>query len=163
MTDDERTPRRISGEPRPPASSEVVRTRMRQQVRSHTAPEVAARHALHVRGIRYRLHVPVPGLPRRSIDICFAGRKVAVFIDGCFWHGCPVHATAPKSNAAWWRAKLVANRQRDTDTTAHLEKLGWLVLRFWAHESPETIANHVQDVICAVDMANVKMRTAGGS
>jgi DNA mismatch endonuclease (patch repair protein) len=81
---------------------------------------------------------------RRTIDICFQRVKVAVFIDGCFWHGCPEHATAPRANADWWRAKLERNRSRDAETSAHLRRLGWTVLRFWAHESPADVAETVR-------------------
>lgn len=96
--------------------------------------ELAVRRALHAAGLRYRVHYPVPGLPRRTIDIAFTRARVAVFIDGCFWHGCPEHGTAPRSNSAWWAAKLDANRHRDIDTTARLGECGWHVVRVWEHE-----------------------------
>jgi DNA mismatch endonuclease, patch repair protein len=151
MTDNGAAARRTSRELRPPASSDVVRQRMKGQARSNTAPELAVRRLLYARGVRYRLHVPVPGLPRRSIDICLKGRKIAIFLDGCFWHGCPLHATAPKSNAAWWHTKLAANQQRDIETTAHLEELGWEVLRFWTHMTAEVIVDQVRDTIRTID------------
>ncbi len=89
--------------------------------------------------MRYRVSVPVPGMPRRAIDIAFTKAKIAVFMDGCFWHGCPEHATQPKTNAEWWRAKLDRNMARDVETTDHLKAEGWTVLRFWEHESPSTL------------------------
>jgi DNA mismatch endonuclease (patch repair protein) len=80
---------------------------------------------------------------RRTIDIVFGPARIAVFMDGCFWHGCPQHATQPKSNAEWWRAKLDKNVVRDLQTTKYLEETGWTVLRFWEHESPEAVAHTV--------------------
>jgi DNA mismatch endonuclease (patch repair protein) len=82
-------------------------------------------------------------MSRRTIDIVFTRSKVAVFLDGCFWHGCPDHATSPRSNAEWWRAKLDRNMSRDRETTEHLASEGWLVLRFWEHEATEDIARQV--------------------
>lgn len=82
-------------------------------------------------------------MPRRTIDIVFTKAKVAIFLDGCFWHGCPEHATHPKVNAAWWRAKLDKNMARDLETTEHLQAEGWTVLRFWEHESPEDVARRI--------------------
>jgi DNA mismatch endonuclease (patch repair protein) len=76
---------------------------------------------------------PLPGLPRRRADLAFPRAKVAVFVDGCFWHSCPQHATLPSNNAAWWSAKLARNRERDMHTTAHLQTLGWTVVRIWEH------------------------------
>ncbi|MFD3439614.1 very short patch repair endonuclease [Streptomyces sp. NPDC058685] len=124
-------------------SSAAVSARMSRQVSRDTAPEVAVRKLLHGAGLRYRVNVPVPGMRRRTIDIVFGKAKVAVFLDGCFWHGCPQHATHPKANAEWWRTKLDRNMARDRETTDHLQAQGWTVLRFWEHESPETIARAV--------------------
>ncbi|MFG3345579.1 very short patch repair endonuclease [Streptomyces sp. NPDC048018] len=113
---------------------------MSLQGRRDTAPEVAVRKLLHAAGLRFRVNVPVPGMPRRTIDIAWTNARIAVFLDGCFWHGCPEHATQPKANADWWRAKLDKNMARDLETTKHLEAAGWTVLRFWEHESPEEVA-----------------------
>lgn len=124
-------------------SSAGVSTRMSRQVSRDTACEIAVRKLLHAEGMRYRLHVPVPGMPRRTIDIAFGRAKIAIFLDGCFWHGCPVHATQPKANAEWWRTKLTKNMARDRETTDHLKALGWTVLRFWEHEDPEAVARAV--------------------
>lgn len=108
-------------------------------------PELAVRRLLHAAGLRYRLQVKVPGMPRRTIDIAFPGAKVAVFLDGCFWHGCPEHATQPKANAQWWREKLDKNMARDRETSELLAAAGWTVLRFWEHEAPEAVAARVID------------------
>ncbi|WP_051801378.1 very short patch repair endonuclease [Streptomyces sp. NRRL F-525] len=116
---------------------------MSRQGSRDTTPDLAVRRLLHAAGLRYRVSVPVPGLPRRTIDIVFTRNKIAVFMDGCFWHGCPEHATQPKANAEWWRAKLDENMARDVETTDHLTAEGWTVLRFWEHESPERVSHRV--------------------
>ncbi len=94
-------------------------------------------------------------MPRRSIDIAFPGIKVAVFLDGCFWHGCPQHATSPKANADWWRQKLDRNIARDRETNEHLVEAGWTVLRFWEHQDPAAVA---ADVAAAVAVAKASRR-----
>ncbi|UER54609.1 very short patch repair endonuclease [Kineosporiaceae bacterium SCSIO 59966] len=111
--------------------------------RKDNGSELAVRRLLHGAGYRFRVHYPVPGLPRRTIDIAFTRAKVAVFVDGCFWHGCPEHGTRPRSNAEWWSSKLDANMARDRDTDDALEKLGWTVLRLWEHEEPARAAERV--------------------
>ncbi|RKN11650.1 very short patch repair endonuclease [Streptomyces radicis] len=120
---------------------------MSRQARRDTRPELAVRRLLYAAGHRYRLQRKVPGMPRRTIDIAFPGARVAVFLDGCFWHGCPEHATSPRANGAWWRAKLDTNVARDRETTARLTDEGWRVLRFWEHESPEVVAGEVARVV----------------
>lgn len=107
---------------------------MSRQRRRDTGPEVDLRRLLHARGLRYRVAWPIPGLRRRTVDIAFTRRRVAVFVDGCFWHSCPEHGTAPHANSAWWRDKLATNRERDRATDAHLASLGWTVIRVWEHE-----------------------------
>ncbi|MGW6985183.1 very short patch repair endonuclease [Streptomyces sp. NPDC054932] len=124
-------------------SSPGVSARMSRQASRATTPELAVRRLLHASGLRYRVNFPVPGIRRRTIDIAFTRAKIAVFLDGCFWHGCPEHATRPKANAEWWRAKLEKNMSRDRETTAHLEAVGWTVLRFWEHQSPEEVAREI--------------------
>ncbi|MCZ0979748.1 very short patch repair endonuclease [Streptomyces diastatochromogenes] len=113
---------------------------MSRQPSKDTAAELAVRRLIHAAGLRYRVEFPVPGMARRRIDVAFTSVKVAVLIDGCFWHGCPEHATQPKANAEWWRQKLDRNMARDKETTEHLEAQGWAVLRFWEHELPEDVA-----------------------
>lgn len=83
---------------------------------------------------------------RRTIDIAFTRVKVAVFLDGCFWHGCPLHATSPKASEEWWLAKLDRNVTRDAETVEHLESQGWTVLRFWEHEKPSVISERIEEV-----------------
>src|SRR6478752_732050 len=119
---------------RPAASSADIELRMKRQLRRDTKPELAVRRLLHAYGVRYRVDAKLePGLRVRG-DIVWRGRKIVVFVDGCFWHGCPVHATAPKANADWWREKLDANIARDKRTNAELIERGWKVMRFWEHE-----------------------------
>lgn len=120
--------------------------------RRDNGPETAVRRRMHAMGLRYRVAWPVPGQRRRTIDIAFTRAKVAVYIDGCFWHGCPLHGTVPRSNRSWWETKLAANRARDTSATAQLQQLGWTVLRFWEHESPDSVAERVYAVVRATAM-----------
>ena len=109
---------------------------MQRMPRRDTKPEIALRRELHARGLRYRVDMaPVPGLRRRA-DVVFTRWRLAVFLDGCFWHRCPSHGTAPKNNAEWWSAKLDGNVARDRDTDRKLSAAGWSVLRLWEHESP---------------------------
>lgn len=117
--------------------------RMSKQRRVDTAPELALRRLLHARGLRYRVALPVPGRPRRSMDLGFTRARVAVFVDGCFWHACPAHATQPKENGAWWEEKLQANVARDRDTDDLLTAQGWTVVRVWEHETAEVAAKRV--------------------
>lgn len=117
---------------------------MREQKRIGTAPELALRRALHARGHRYRVGLRVPGRSRRTIDIAFTRPSVAVFVDGCFWHACPEHATSPRSNATWWAEKLATNVARDRDTDAHLRDDGWSVVRVWEHELTRTAVELVE-------------------
>jgi DNA mismatch endonuclease (patch repair protein) len=133
--------------PRPVASSEAVRRRMSIARRKDTKPELDLRRLLHARGMRYRVVYPVPGRPRRSIDVAFTRAKVAVFVDGCFWHACPDHRTQPRANSEWWTAKLARNVARDRETDEHLTALGWTVLRFWEHENMGNAAEAVERVL----------------
>lgn len=120
---------------------------MSRQARKDTGPELAVRRLLHRSGLRYRVNVPVPGMPRRTMDISFSRARVAVFLDGCFWHGCPQHATSPKANAEWWRTKLDRNMARDRETDEHLAGQGWTVLRFWEHESAVDVARLIDAAV----------------
>ena len=115
--------------------------------RRDTAPELAVRRALHAAGLRYRVQLPVPGKGRRSIDIAFPRARLAVFVDGCFWHGCPEHGVEPKANSEWWRWKLQRNQNRDRDTTGLLQDQGWMVLRVWEHESPSQVVAEVKRLL----------------
>ncbi|WP_327403731.1 very short patch repair endonuclease [Streptomyces sp. NBC_01288] len=120
---------------------------MSRQASKDTEAELAVRRLLHAGGLRYRVEYPVPDMPRRRIDVAFTRAKVAVLIDGCFWHGCPQHATRPKANADWWRTKLDRNMARDRETTEHLRTAGWTVLRFWEHMPAEEVAATVRAVV----------------
>jgi DNA mismatch endonuclease, patch repair protein len=94
--------------------------------------------------------VDYPVLPRRRADIAFPKRQIAVFIDGCYWHGCPAHGTASKANAEFWAEKLLANKTRDRDTDLRLGEVGWTVLRFWEHEDIDDVAGRIEATVRAV-------------
>jgi DNA mismatch endonuclease, patch repair protein len=126
-------------------SSDAVSRRMSVQRRRDTEPEVLLRRELHRRGYRFRVNYPVPGRRRRTIDIAFTRHRLAVFVDGCFWHACPTHATWPGANSTWWRQKLEGNRERDTETEALLAEAGWTVLRIWEHEGVADAARLVAE------------------
>lgn len=112
--------------------------------RRDTAAEVALRSALHRLGLRFRVdQPPIPRIRRRA-DIVFRKAKVAVFVDGCFWHGCPDHGTWPRANASFWRDKIETNRRRDVNTDRLLREAGWQVLRFWEHDDVELAARVVE-------------------
>lgn len=112
-----------------------------------TAPELAIRRAVHALGLRYRVAVrPLHGI-RRSADLVFPRAKVAVFVDGCFWHGCPEHYREPASNVDFWRLKVATNRARDLETTELFRLSGWVVLRFWAHDDPMIAAEEIRQVV----------------
>lgn len=105
-----------------------------------TKPELAVRRLLHARGLRYRVNMrPLPSL-RRTADIVFPRKQVAIFIDGCYWHGCPEHYVSSKSNRDYWAPKIAANAERDAETTRLLLDAGWTVLRYWSHVPPEEVA-----------------------
>ncbi len=121
-----------------------------QRVRQkNTSAESALRHELHALGLRYHVQVSVLTKPRRVADVAFVGPRVAVFVDGCFWHGCPSHATWPKENAEFWRTKIIANQDRDRDTDARLRADGWEVVRVWAHETPNEVALRIAELVRA--------------
>jgi DNA mismatch endonuclease (patch repair protein) len=118
-----------------------------QATRQRNTPgELALRLALSRMGLRYRVDASLPGTRRRA-DVAFARAKVAVFVDGCFWHGCPEHGTWPKANAAWWRRKLEGNVARDRDTDAQLSALGWCVFRIWEHQNPVAAAASIATAV----------------
>lgn len=132
--------------PSPPASSAAVRKVM-QGNQSGTKIEAAVGSAMHRRRLRYRKHVkPEPSL-RCTADFVFRGARVAVFIDGCFWHGCPQHGRLPKDPTGYWGIKLRRNFERDRRNDEALTGMGWTVLRFWEHEAPEKIAAAVESEV----------------
>ena len=130
----------------PKASSASALARMKNARRRDTSCELAIRSLVHRDGLRYRVDWPLPSTRRRA-DLAFTRAKVAVFVDGCFWHGCPAHATWPKANAAWWRAKIETNKRRDLDTVERLQTMGWKVLRFWEHEDSERAARRIAAIV----------------
>ena len=125
------------------ASSEGARSTMRANRRRDTKPELRVRALLHANGLRYRVDSAPGSDRRRRADIVFTRARLAVFIDGCFWHGCPEHFVSPKSNADYWVPKIETNRRRDLDTTAQLESEGWTVLRYWEHDDPQSVAEAI--------------------
>ncbi|MFF9339526.1 very short patch repair endonuclease [Streptomyces sp. NPDC014773] len=128
-------------------TTESTRSRMSRQRSRDTGVEMALRRALHASGFRYRVHRrPLKGV-RREADIVFGPAKVAVFVDGCFWHGCPEHATWPKRNSAFWREKIEKNRARDRNTDARLQEAGWASVRVWEHESAIEAAVRVAAIV----------------
>lgn len=130
----------------PPASSADALRRMTSQRQRDTKGELELRSLLHRRGLRFRVHALLPGLRRRS-DIVFTRARVAVFVDGCFWHGCPEHGSWPKQNANWWREKIEANQRRDLDTDARLKAAGWTVVRVWEHDDPMRAAERITEIV----------------
>ncbi len=133
------------------ASSEGVRRSMQANRRCDTGPERRLRSALYARGLRFRkdYRVDLDGL-RVRIDVAFPRAKVAAFVDGCFWHRCPKHGSDPRRNGEFWRRKLDANVQRDNRVDLALTAAGWIVVRVWEHERPETAADQILSVLGAV-------------
>ncbi|MFB7113781.1 very short patch repair endonuclease [Streptomyces sp. NPDC056291] len=131
------------------ASSDAARATMRANRSRDTKPELALRRAVHALGLRYRVSVrPLPSL-RRTADLVFPRAKVAVFLDGCFWHGCPNHHTLAATNSEYWQEKVRRNRERDRDTSRRLAEAGWIVLRIWEHEDPGEAALKVAEAVKA--------------
>jgi DNA (cytosine-5)-methyltransferase 1 len=125
----------------------ITRKRMTRQRRHDTGPELLLRKAVAAHSLRYRVNRrPVPEL-RREADIVFPTERVAVFVDGCFWHGCPKHARPTKSNTKWWAEKIEANKRRDKETTAALKRASWRVVRVWEHEDPDVAGRRVARVV----------------
>jgi len=125
---------------------------MQANKRRDTAPELALRSELHRRGFRYRVDRPIRTSGERPIrpDIVFIGPRLVVFVDGCFWHGCPEHGTLPKeTNRGYWVEKIAQNKSRDQRQRELLESDGWTVLRFWAHEDPIAAAAEVEKALTA--------------
>jgi DNA mismatch endonuclease (patch repair protein) len=134
----------VSAAAYPHPSSAAVSLRMRRNPSADTKCEVAVRSALHVAGLRFRkgLRLMVGDVKVRP-DVVFTKARVAVFIDGCYWHCCPQHGTQPLHNAAYWSSKLARNVARDQRVTAALTEHGWQVIRAWEHEDPEVVAERV--------------------
>lgn len=109
-----------------------------------STPELAVRRVLHARGHRYRVNYRPLDDRRRTVDIAFTRLKLAVMIDGCFWHGCPDHYRPASTRAAFWAAKIAGNRARDVDTDRRLKEAGWTVVRFWEHDDPESVVEALE-------------------
>lgn len=127
------------------ASSEGVRRSMQSNKSRDTRPELALRRAVHALGLRYRVSARPVSTVRRTADIVFTRARIAVFLDGCFWHGCPDHHTVAKTNAAYWADKVEQNRRRDHETDEILKQAGWQVVRVWEHEPPEESAIRIAE------------------
>jgi DNA mismatch endonuclease, patch repair protein len=131
----------VSSRRRPAPLNQAVSAHMQRMPRSSTGPEILLRRELHRRGLRFRVNHPrLPGRP----DIAFTGARVAVFIDGCFWHACPQHGVMPKNNREWWQDKLTRNVERDREKDEQLDKLAWVAVHIWEHENPIQAADVVE-------------------
>lgn len=127
-----------------PSSPEASR-RMAATRGANNRAERTIRSALHRQGLRFRIQQKlIPGT-NRKVDIVFPRARLAVFVDGCFWHDCPIHGSQPKSNVEWWRRKLRQNVERDQDTNERLRALGWRVIRIWEHEDPEVATERITE------------------
>jgi DNA mismatch endonuclease (patch repair protein) len=121
---------------------------MRAIRRRDSGAERALRSKLHAMGLRFRVDYPIPIHGRKPrADIVFTRRRLAVFVDGCFWHGCPIHGGRPKRNSIYWDAKIARNRERDAEQSARLAASGWTVVRVWEHEDPTIAAQHISHVL----------------
>ncbi|BEL01957.1 very short patch repair endonuclease [Actinoplanes sichuanensis] len=112
-----------------------------------TKPELALRRAVHSRGLRYFVNRRPIKAVRRTADLVFPRIRLAVFLDGCFWHGCPTHHTVAKTNAAFWADKVATNRRRDLETNTKLTEAGWTVVRIWEHEAIEQAADRIVESV----------------
>ncbi len=142
--------------------TDPVRRQMQAQKTAGTRIEMAVRRLLHSEGYRYRVNCRLLPDHRFKGDIVWRGRRLAVFLDGCFWHGCPLHGTTPKSNREWWEAKIAANRERDRRVNELLSDRGWTVLRFWEHDDPTAVASSVASHLSRGSRERSVDRTAAG-
>ena len=128
---------------RPAPLNETVSRQMQKMRRSSTRPETLIRRELHRRGLRFRVNYrSLPGRP----DVVFTSARIAVFVDGCFWHACPDHFVMPKNNREWWREKLEQNVARDRRKDQQLDELGWMVVHAWEHEDPVEVADQIEQL-----------------
>jgi len=132
--------------PYPTPTSAAVTAVMKGNRKTNTVPEIRLRSQLHRLGLRFRRNAPIVDANVRA-DIAFSRAKIAVFVDGCFWHACPEHGTRPRANTAYWRPKLAQNIARDRRNDETLRALGWNVIRVWEHEDPGLAARRVARVV----------------
>ena len=132
---------------RPRATSEASRRSMVANSSRESALERDLRRHLFARGLRFRKHLRVLVDSRCQPDIVFTRARIAVFVDGCFWHRCPEHATDPRLNGEWWKAKLEANVARDRSFDAALTAAGWHVMRFWEHDEVDVMAGVIERAV----------------
>jgi DNA mismatch endonuclease (patch repair protein) len=128
-------------------SSQAAHNRMKAVKRSGTKAEDLLRKALTELGLEYQVNAHPLSKSSRKADVLFPNEKVAIFVDGCFWHGCPIHGTQAKANAEFWHEKIEANKRRDLDTNRQLQENGWLVIRAWEHENPQEVAQRIDKVV----------------
>ena len=144
----------------PNASSPQVRRVMQANYGGDTLPEQALRSGLHKLGLRFRKHARPFAHLRCHADIVFPSKKVCVFVDGCFWHGCPVHHKVPKTNSDWWREKIQANVDRDCRNSKILAENGWHVFRVWEHDLKLACAQRtVENIFCLIQLQNQVKRS----
>ncbi|MEU4557474.1 very short patch repair endonuclease [Actinoplanes sp. NPDC023936] len=124
-----------------------MRKSMQANTGRDTKPELALRRAVHARGLRYYVNRRPIKAVRRTADLVFPRLKLAIFLDGCFWHGCPQHHTVAKTNATFWAEKVATNRRRDRDTNTRLTDAGWTVLRVWEHEPVDQAAARIAETV----------------
>jgi DNA mismatch endonuclease (patch repair protein) len=149
--------------PYPNPTSAEVSARMRRNPRRDTQPEIALRSELHRRGLRFRKDMPlrVPGRVVRP-DVVFTRARLAVFVDGCFWHACPVHGNQPRVNTEYWQPKLARNVARDRAVDSALQEAGWRVVRAWEHEPSATVADRVVESL-RVSEGPIRRRAPGAT
>lgn len=141
--------------PAPPPSDKQTRKRMTKQPRRDTKPEVLLRKALTKHGLRYNIDKPPLSSLRSKADVVFPKLQLAIFVHGCFWHGCPEHTRPTKSNTKWWADKIAKNRKRDEETARKLEEAGWRVERIWEHEDPEEAADRIAALVAELKVTEV--------
>lgn len=133
----------LKGRRTPAPLNATVSAQMQRMPRSSSGPEILLRKELHRRGLRFRVNSrELPGRP----DITFTAARLAVFVDGCFWHSCPEHGILPKNNRDWWRTKLTRNMERDREKDGQLEQMGWTVVHVWEHEPPSVVADSIEQL-----------------
>jgi DNA mismatch endonuclease (patch repair protein) len=136
--------------PYPRPTSAAVTAAMKGNRRANTRPEVAVRSLLHQRGLRFRKDVAIRAETlRTTADIVFPRHRLAVFIDGCFWHQCPDHSHVPRANPGYWERKLARNVERDAEVTQALTAAGWTVVRIWEHEPAAEAADRIAETVAA--------------